>query len=621
MPQIKVHWEYSANIRRKSPQRMFTSYTRSDLFKMAGLVITYGLLAQLVAKVFGSNSVIGFMLFASGIALAVLALEGFRLLPAMFVGVLLGFASVGEPFSLSLISAVRHVATLFVSVWLLKRSTELDPDLKSLGDTIRIFALAIVFGFVVALAIEIITMASPTLVLGKDTFFQRWSGHTLVTIVVTPLVLIWRKLPKDWAKPERALEAILILGVTFLVGQVVFLDWMHDTLGQIARGYWLYLFITWTAVRLGSHGTVLVLAMVAIQGLVGAAMGLGFFSNDIAKTHLSNYFFYTMTIAAVGLPLATYFTERKLVSKLLEQQRDTLEATVATRTAELATRLEEMSALNKRLEDAQIQLIQSEKMAGLGQLAAGVAHEINNPISFINSNLVTLGSYVESLLVIDAAYNDAQHSLEPSVQRAFDAVNALKASSDHAFMVDDLRQLIKESRDGIERVNTIVRDLKDFARVGLADWAWTDIHQGLESTINIVWNEIKYKATIEREYGSLPQVHCISSQLNQVFMNLLVNAAHAIEGKGVVRVRTGCDDKHVWVEVIDTGIGIPPENLTRIFDPFFTTKALGKGTGLGLSLSWGIVQRHQGTIEVQSTVGKGSTFRVVVPIYVQGDAP
>jgi two-component system NtrC family sensor kinase len=312
-------------------------------------------------------------------------------------------------------------------------------------------------------------------------------------------------------------------------------------------------------------------------------------------------------------------TERKAIEQQLLNQNARLEEVVQQRTAALSQQLAALTESNRKLEEAQFQLLQSEKLASIGQLAAGVAHEINNPIGFINSNLGTLGGYVESLLAIDAAYTDAQHALEPGVQLAFESVNALKTESDHAFMVEDLRQLIKESRDGLERVKTIVRDLKDFARVGSAEWAWADIHQGLESTLNIVWNELKYKATVERLYGTLPQVHCIPSQLNQVFMNLLVNAAHAIEGQGLIRVRTGCNDRQVWVEVTDTGVGIPPENINRIFDPFFTTKALGKGTGLGLSLAWGIVQRHRGTIEVHSELGKGSTFRVLLPIDGQGE--
>ncbi len=307
-------------------------------------------------------------------------------------------------------------------------------------------------------------------------------------------------------------------------------------------------------------------------------------------------------------------TERKAIEQQLLNQNARLEEQVLQRTAALSHQLAALTESNRKLEEAQFQLLQSEKLASIGQLAAGVAHEINNPIGFINSNLGTLGGYVESLLAIDAAFTRVQQTLPSDVQQAFADVNALKISADHDFMVDDLHQLIKESHDGLERVKTIVRDLKDFARVGSAEWLWADIHQGLESTLNIVWNELKYKAKVQREYGTLPQVHCIPSQLNQVFMNLLVNAAQAIESQGVIRVRTGCNDKQVFVEVIDDGSGIPAENLSRIFDPFFTTKALGKGTGLGLSLAWGIVQRHRGTIEVASEPGKGTTFRVALPI-------
>jgi PAS domain S-box-containing protein len=313
-------------------------------------------------------------------------------------------------------------------------------------------------------------------------------------------------------------------------------------------------------------------------------------------------------------------TERKAIEQQLLHQNAKLEEVVQQRTAALSQQLAALTESNRKLEEAQFQLLQSEKLASIGQLAAGVAHEINNPIGFINSNLGTLGGYVESLLAIDAAYTAAQRALGLGAQGNFETVDALKVGSDHAFMVDDLRQLIKESRDGLERVKTIVRDLKDFARVGSAEWLWADIHQGLESTLNIVWNELKYKATVERAYGELPQVHCIPSQLNQVFMNLLVNAAHAIESQGVIQIRSGCDERYVWVEVMDNGSGIPPENINRIFDPFFTTKALGKGTGLGLSLAWGIVQRHRGTIEVESEPGKGSTFRVTLPIDGQGQA-
>ena len=310
----------------------------------------------------------------------------------------------------------------------------------------------------------------------------------------------------------------------------------------------------------------------------------------------------------------TDVTERKATEKQLLNQNLRLEELVVQRTAALSRQLADLTEAKRRLEDAQNQLLQSEKLASIGQLAAGVAHEINNPIGFVNSNLGTLSNYVDSLLTIDAAYAKVQAELTPTLPHTFDAVQTLKAGADYDFMVEDLRQLIKESRDGLERVKTIVRDLKDFARVGETEWLWADLHKALESTLNIVWNEIKYKARVEREYGTLPEIHCIPSQLNQVFMNLLVNAAHAIDKQGVIRLRSGCNGDQVWIEVIDDGGGIPAENLNRIFDPFFTTKPLGKGTGLGLSLAWGIVQRHRGQITVQSEVGKGTTFRISLPI-------
>ena len=158
-------------------------------------------------------------------------------------------------------------------------------------------------------------------------------------------------------------------------------------------------------------------------------------------------------------------------------------------------------------------------------------------------------------------------------------------------------------------------DLRDFARVDSSqDWQFANLHHGIDSTLNIVASEIKYRADVVKEYGSVPDIECLPSQINQVVMNLVVNAAHAIgEGRGRITIRTGCFADEVWLEVADNGSGIPTETLKRIFEPFFTTKPIGQGTGLGLSLSYGIVQKHSGRIEVQSTVGEGTTFRVILP--------
>jgi two-component system, NtrC family, sensor kinase len=280
-------------------------------------------------------------------------------------------------------------------------------------------------------------------------------------------------------------------------------------------------------------------------------------------------------------------------------------------------RLDELRALNMQLEQARNHLMQSEKMASIGQLAAGVAHEINNPIGYVYSNLGTLEKYVLNTFSLLGEYEQAEAAIADPVVRA--SLQAAKGKFDLAFLKEDLPALMAESKEGITRVKKIVQNLKDFSHVDAQDeWTVANLHTGLDSTLNIVHNEIKYKAEVHKEYGDLPDVECLASQMNQVFMNLLVNAAHAIESRGDITIRTGCQGDEVWIDIADTGKGIAPEHLNRIFDPFFTTKPVGKGTGLGLSLSYGIVHKHHGRIEVQSEVGKGTTFRVWLPIRQSG---
>jgi|GEM_PF-2463658 len=255
-----------------------------------------------------------------------------------------------------------------------------------------------------------------------------------------------------------------------------------------------------------------------------------------------------------------------------------------------------------KLNNTHEQLLHSEKMASVGQLAAGVAHEINNPVGFVGSNLHILEEHLNDIFnMID------DHPEENNRYRN-------NGKIDLGYIMKDTKEILEESLDGISRIKQIVNDLKDFSHADEQEWKLSDIHNGLNSTLNIINNEIKYKARVIKKYGDIPLVECIASQLNQVFMNILVNAAHAIEHNGMIIISTGISRDRVFVSISDNGKGISQQDISRIFDPFFTTKPVGQGTGLGLSLSYGIIKSHGGKIEVDSNQKNGTCFKVWLPI-------
>jgi two-component system NtrC family sensor kinase len=283
------------------------------------------------------------------------------------------------------------------------------------------------------------------------------------------------------------------------------------------------------------------------------------------------------------------------------------------RQAELQQRHDELQAAHHRLAGAQEQLLQSEKMASIGLLAAGVAHEINNPIGYVHSNLGTLQEYIGALFALIECQDAVLQCADPASGR--DEVRAQRERLDIDFILGDLPKLMAESREGIERVTKIVQDLKEFSYQGRREaMRPSDLHRGLESTLNIVWNDLKYKARVEKHYGELPLVECHRAEINQVLMSLLINAGQAIGNRGTIDIATGAEDGEAWISISDTGCGIPPESLPRIFEPFYTSKPIGRGTGLGLAIAYSIVSKHHGRIEVASELGVGSTFRVVLPV-------
>ncbi|MFZ6844720.1 ATP-binding protein [Undibacterium sp. RuTC16W] len=450
----------------------------------------------------------------------------------------------------------------------------------------------------------------PTFVINKEHFITHWNraaervlGHSASTMVSTQ---------KQWLpfyRHKRPVLADLVIAeqvensvdtfyskkfkASTLIKGAYEVDDFFPHLGQ--SGLWLH----FTAAPLFTH-----------QGeIIGAIETL----EDITERHDAEE-----ALRKAHNDLETLVKKR---TEQLAEANQKLEADLQQRAIiefELIRRNGELTQLNIQLSKAQEQLLQSEKLASIGQLAAGVAHEINNPVGYIFSNFSSLEKYIADLFEMLTAYESAEQHI--SQANVLTELSKLKKDLELDFLKDDIPELMSQSKEGIGRVRKIVQDLKDFSRTDTNNvWQWSNLHHGIDSTLNIVNNEIKYKADVIKEYGHIPDVECLPTQINQVIMNLVVNASHAIgDERGKIIIRTFPELHHeqefVIIEIEDNGSGIPKEITSRIFDPFFTTKPIGKGTGLGLSLAYGIIQKHQGQISLSSEVGKGSCFRIKLPV-------
>jgi signal transduction histidine kinase len=305
----------------------------------------------------------------------------------------------------------------------------------------------------------------------------------------------------------------------------------------------------------------------------------------------------------------THSVERALERRLLQRTARTYKSHLESQNIELANR-------KRELERLQGQLVHTEKMASLGQLSAGIAHELNNPAGFVYGNMDLLQGHISDLTRLFHAY-DTMLLPEDAAQ----SIGSLKAQIGYEVLMEDLTSIISDCREGAERICDVVKNLRLFSRLDEAELKSVDIHEGIESTVRLLSSYYKTgHIVLRRDYTHLPPVSCYASQLNQVWMNLLVNAAQAVKDQGEVTISTSLETNSVAIMISDTGSGIPEDKLSRIFEPFFTTKPVGEGTGLGLSISYGIVERHGGTIDVVSEVGKGTTFAIRIPIQVTDSA-
>lgn len=312
--------------------------------------------------------------------------------------------------------------------------------------------------------------------------------------------------------------------------------------------------------------------------------------------------------------IAKDMTERKkFENKLVELNQE-----LTNNEKKLSKTLADLQKAHEELKHIQGQLLQQEKMASIGQLAAGIAHEINNPLGFISSNIETMKKYAEDYLKYLRAIESLKGAIEEGnneqARLNADGLKKLERDINLHFVARDMGDLLKESQVGIERIKKIVMDLRTSAREGQDAFELVRVEEVMDGILNIVEGEIKYKAELKKEYGETPLIKCSPLRLGQVFINLLVNAAQAIKEKGIIRVKTYAREGGVNIEISDTGEGIADEKIQYIFNPFYTTKPVGKGMGLGLTISYDIIKRHKGGITVQSKVGEGTTFTIRLPI-------
>lgn len=435
-------------------------------------------------------------------------------------------------------------------------------------------------------------------------WFIWWISDSIGILVVTPLIMTWyhTKFSFNWRFFIEFSVLVILLVCTISI---------LNKLGHPRLAFTLLPFCVLAAVRFDTRVAIIVALLTSLSGI-----WLDIFVYQFGVIDLSTRILLLQSFVAIifftTLILSAVITEHRKAQQELQEVNIELESRVKQRTQDLNEKNRQLNNTLDTLKQAQAQLIQAEKMSSLGILTAGIAHEINNPINFISANIGPLKNDIQDIIQLLNKYREI--TSEVPIKDKLLEISKYCEGIDLAFTLQETHDLLNGIEEGARRTANIVKDLRTFSRLDEGELKWVNIHENIDSTLTLLNNLVRDRITINKNYGNIPEVECFPGKINQVFMNLITNAAQAISEHGEITISTQKDNNQILISVRDTGAGMNKETMTRIFEPFFTTKRIGKGTGLGLSISYSIIQDHHGSISVNSAPGNGSEFIIALPI-------